>query len=714
MLPLRTILILAVSTILAISSNAQHHPNRIKMDSLRKHLPVTKGIERIDCLNALAEEFWWWQFYSGLSDSVSRWAIPANKESREINYSLGWATSLMHLGVADLYRKNSITAEKYFRQALQEFEKLNNDKGIGWCSAWLAEDLYSQMEFNESMNYYNKAVSYFEKTNDWEGKGKAWAWMGSLYATIGDYDKGVSFAIKSLSIREQMSDHICVARSLNSMGNFYGDVGAHEEALTYYQKTRSYADKHSLDYRFAHRNFLFESLGSLYRTMNKPDSSLFYLQKALETDPGNLTTRIAIGETFLLKKQYDSALQIFLKPIEPFRRENDKWDLMRVLLDAAKAHAGKGNNMSALSYAYESLSIARTADVRPVIIENYSLLATLYSNLSQSDSAYYYLNLATTLKNELTKTRYLFILSDYKKQAEYNAQRERIASLYKHNKALDQANKSKEEQLKQASMLKWVFAAGLFVALLAALFIYRSLTLKRKNEQLENQKTQSDLKLKASELEMQALRAQMNPHFIFNCLSSINHFILKNETDAASDYLTKFSRLIRIVLINSKNKLIILEDELEMLRLYLDMERLRFKNSFNYKINFINSIDIDNIYIPPLLLQPFAENAIWHGLMNKDGEGHLEISLCTENDFLICHIIDDGIGRKAAAELKISDENKKSLGLKITRERFDLLNETDEKKTFFEFEDLFDENGNAAGTKVMLKIRIREASYSLT
>ena len=631
-----------------------------------------------------------------------------------MNYSLGWATSRMHLGVADHYRKNSITAEKYFRQALKEFEKLNNDKGIGWCSAWLAEDLYYQVEFNESMNYYNKAVSYFEKTNDWEGKGKAWAWMGLLYATIGDYDKGVSFAIKSLSIREQMSDHQCVARSLNSMGNFYRDLGAHEEALSYYQKTRSYADEHSLDYRFAHRNFLFESLGSLYRTINKPDSSLFYLQMALEIDPGNLTTRIAIGETFLLKRQYDSALQIFLKTIEPFRRENDKWDLMRVLLDAAKAYSGKGNTMSALSHAYESLSIARTVDVRPVIIENYSLLATLYSNLSKSDSAYYYLNLATTLKNELTKTRYLFILSDYKKQAEYNAQQERIASLYKHNKALDQANKSKEEQLKQASMLKWVFAAGLFVALLAALFIYRSLTLKRKNEQLENQKTQSDLKLKASELEMQALRAQMNPHFIFNCLSSINHFILKNETDAASDYLTKFSRLIRIVLINSKNKLITLEDELEMLRLYLDMERLRFKNSFNYNINFINSIDIDNIYIPPLLLQPFAENGIWHGLMNKDGEGHLEISLCTENDFLICHIIDDGIGRKAAAELKISDEKKKSLGLKITRERFDLLNETDEKKTFFEFEDLFDENGNAAGTKVMLKIRIREAAYSLT
>jgi sensor histidine kinase YesM len=714
MLPLRTILILAVSTILANNSNAQHHPDKIKIDSLRKHLQYTSGIERINCLNALAEEFWWWQYTSAIADSVSRWATPANKESQEINYPLGMATSLMHFGVVDYYRKNLVTAEKHFREALQLFQNLNNDRGIGWCCVWLGEDLFSQMKFKESMNYYNIAMSYFEKTNDWEGKGKTWAWMGSLYTTIGDYDKGVFFSGQSLSIRKQMSDHMCVARSFNSIANFYRAVGADEEALRYYRQSMAYADEHSLDYRLAERNFLFESLGSFYRILNKPDSSLFYLQLALQTDPANLMVRITIAETLLQKQQYDSALQIFLGPIEHFKRENDKWDLMRVLLDVAKAFAGKGNSVSALKYAYESLSISRAADIKSFMIENYSLLSTLYANLSKSDSAYYYLKLFTTLKNQLTNDQFLFRLSNYKKQTEFNKQREEIATLDKNNKMLGQANKIKEEKLEQASLLKWVFGAGLLIMLLAALFIYRSLTLKRKNEHLENQKTQSDLKLKASELEMQALRAQMNPHFIFNCLSSINHFILRNETDSASDYLTKFSRLIRIVLINSKSKLITLEDELEMLRLYLDMERLRFKNSFNYNINFINSIDIDNIYIPPLLLQPFAENAIWHGLMNKECEGHLEINLHTENNFLICYIIDDGIGRKAAAELRKSDEKKKSLGLKITRERFDLLNETNEDKTFFEFEDLFDENGNAAGTKVMLKIRIREAAYSLT
>ena len=122
---------------------------------------------------------------------------------------------------------------------------------------------------------------------------------------------------------------------------------------------------------------------------------------------------------------------------------------------------------------------------------------------------------------------------------------------------------------------------------------------------------------KERELEMQALRAQMNPHFIFNSLSSINHFVLKNETEAASDYLTKFSKLIRTVLNNSKKSMVSLEEELEMLRLYLEMENLRFKNAFSYGIHLDEMVKPTCIFIPPLLFQPFVENAVWHGLMHK-------------------------------------------------------------------------------------------------
>ncbi|MEO6000170.1 MAG: two-component regulator propeller domain-containing protein [Chitinophagaceae bacterium] len=228
-------------------------------------------------------------------------------------------------------------------------------------------------------------------------------------------------------------------------------------------------------------------------------------------------------------------------------------------------------------------------------------------------------------------------------------------------------------------------------------------------ERSEKEKQLIEFQRQKGMLEMQALRAQMNPHFIFNCLSSINKFILKNESQSASDYLTKFSRLIRMVLNHSKQAFVTLEDELEMLRLYLEMERLRFQQSFDYNIVLKNEMDAECIFIPPLLLQPFAENAIWHGLMHKKGQGHLEIALSTENKILTCIITDNGIGRTKAGLLKSkSAEKQKPLGLQITAERLALLNQELGAQTIFDIEDIADDAGNAAGTRVVLRMHSRD------
>ncbi len=216
-------------------------------------------------------------------------------------------------------------------------------------------------------------------------------------------------------------------------------------------------------------------------------------------------------------------------------------------------------------------------------------------------------------------------------------------------------------------------------------------------------------KHRASELEMQALRAQMNPHFIFNCLNAINGYILNNEPEMAADYLTKFSRLIRMVLNNSQKQFISLEEELETLGLYLHMESLRFKDNFHYEIKCDDTVDAFSIFIPPMLLQPFVENAIWHGLMNKDGYRKLIIDLHFENDILYCTISDNGVGRTKAAQLKSkSAEKNKSMGMDITRNRMALLNHDLNGQSFFEINDLEDEYGNSAGTSVSLKIKTRD------
>jgi sensor histidine kinase YesM len=247
------------------------------------------------------------------------------------------------------------------------------------------------------------------------------------------------------------------------------------------------------------------------------------------------------------------------------------------------------------------------------------------------------------------------------------------------------------------------------VFFIAGIFIFRSLNLKRKNDRLKSGKQQAELQEKATRLEMQALRAQMNPHFIFNCLSSINCFILVNDTEKASDYLTRFSRLIRMVLNNSEKSLITLEEELKMLGLYLDMERLRFENSFDYNITYTNDVDAAAVLIPPLLLQPFCENAIWHGLMHKDGHGHLNINILKEKEFLNCIITDDGVGRERAEALNsLSAKKEKSMGLKITAERLSLFNGEKEMNHFYEMDDVINENGSVEGTKISIKIKHRD------
>jgi sensor histidine kinase YesM len=226
-------------------------------------------------------------------------------------------------------------------------------------------------------------------------------------------------------------------------------------------------------------------------------------------------------------------------------------------------------------------------------------------------------------------------------------------------------------------------------------------------QKLENQITKAELKQQATELEMQALRAQMNPHFIFNSLNSINRFILQNNRTQASEYLTKFSKLVRMILQNSQTSLISLESELESLQLYLELEVLRFDDHFKFKLQVDNKLETDIIKVPPLIIQPYAENAIWHGLMHKEEKGQLDIEVSETNNHLFFKITDDGIGRKQSAALASKSATRhKSMGSKITAERIAMLQGSDSIESMVTINDLVSPEGNAAGTEVIIKIPV--------
>jgi ligand-binding sensor domain-containing protein len=251
----------------------------------------------------------------------------------------------------------------------------------------------------------------------------------------------------------------------------------------------------------------------------------------------------------------------------------------------------------------------------------------------------------------------------------------------------------------------WWFRTLILLALAGvgyAFYRYR-ISQVRREEQL---KASFDKQL--AEVSMMALRAQMNPHFLFNSLNSINHFIVKNRAEEASEYLTKFSRLIRLILSNSKSPTVTLAKELEALRLYIQMEQLRFGHRFDFRIDVEEDVETEYIEIPPLLIQPYVENAIWHGLLHKDGTGHLLLRLYQEDPFLYVIIQDDGVGRQKARALKSkSATQNKSMGMQITSDRVVMLNKLTDKDASVEITDMEDTMGNATGTKVVLKIPVQ-------
>lgn len=240
------------------------------------------------------------------------------------------------------------------------------------------------------------------------------------------------------------------------------------------------------------------------------------------------------------------------------------------------------------------------------------------------------------------------------------------------------------------------------IMLFGSIFLYFFLKYR---ERLRTRAIEERYLKKLSEMEMQTLRAQMNPHFLFNSLNAIKHYSLTKSPFETSDYISKFSLLIRRILNNSEHKVLPLGEEIETLKLYVEVESLRFLNKFNYAFEIDDSIDLNEIMVPPLILQPFVENAIWHGLMHLPNEGQLLIQIKDRGDIIRCVISDNGVGRKVAKEIAAQkNKGKKSFGIQNTKNRIDLVEKLYGIKATFQIKDNYDGSGNATGTTVTVDI----------
>ena len=726
---MRKYLITTIIAFLGIASLSAQVINKEKLredslyiDSMIRKMPVVRDTVRVTFLNKLSNAILRTRYSQKYrTDWAAPYAEMAYKEAKALDFTNGIIDALSnkcslytHLFIHNTRVKNDNSAvikryENAVNELLEIARKIDSPEILGTAFGAQAGFYFWTNKKNEqlkaqinSINWYKKApVNESRECEDNLG-------ISYTYLDLGEFEQAFEYSNRALELAKKLvktskndANEISLQLSYINIAELYKIAGDYEMAISFLNESRAY-------HHTAKSNVTWDmagEIGELYLESGQNDSALYYLKPLI------MNRKFSYGWPQVAKAYYklneiDSSIKYYNLSIDSMEKRGM---VAAVITGLRRSYYGKADILyqqkkyaDAQKFVKKSLAMEQKRTNKMELVRTYELLSQIFYKLGKNDSAYLYLLKHNALKNSLLTRQFLFRLNNYKKQAEDVRKTSQIHLLNKNNQL-------KEQKLKQQAYVKNGLIIGILLLFLLGVFVFRTLLLKRKNEKLETEKTKAKLQQKVSELEMQSLRAQMNPHFIFNCLSSINRFILKNETEAASDYLTRFSRLIRMVLIHSQSQRIVLKDELEMLRLYLDMEQLRFKNSFDYNISFTNSMDPENIFIPPLLLQPFCENAIWHGLMHIEKKGYLEIKMSLQDEYLNCIISDNGIGRKKAAELKSrSGEMHKSVGLKITAERLSLMNEENNLNTSYTTKDILDGEGNIAGTKVILNIRCRD------
>ncbi|PQJ12079.1 hypothetical protein CJD36_009835 [Flavipsychrobacter stenotrophus] len=389
----------------------------------------------------------------------------------------------------------------------------------------------------------------------------------------------------------------------------------------------------------------------------------------------------------------------------------------------------KANNPGEAVRYYEK-GLAEAKETHNPSVQQTALkgLSDAYDQKKDVKNALFYFKQYTAIKDSLLQVQTEKQISELQARYELAKQQGEIETLtIDGEKKGDEIQKSNVFIRKQQQYLLLI-GISLVLAIVLAITLFRQYRTKKKvNEQLlvqnnkiEEQKhnleenlaythqLQEALKEDLDRYMQMALRKQMNPHFIFNSLNSIQSFILQNDKLSANIYLSKFAGLMRKVLENSQHEYVTVEEEIEVLKLYVELEQQRFDDSFTCIWKLPEDEETMDSRIPPLILQPYVENAIWHGLLHKSADRALTIEVRKEQELLVCIIADNGIGRAAAAEFRKHREKGKSLGTRITQKRIDILNSLNNSDIGVTYTDLSNDDGTPCGTSVAVSIPVNE------
>jgi tetratricopeptide (TPR) repeat protein len=522
--------------------------------------------------------------------------------------------------------------------------------------------------------------------------------MGVYYNEKGDFVSATELALEALSIAEKREDMNKQAQILTNLGILYGKQKNYQNARKYLLIAKGIVlemnDNRGLTY-------IYSNLAIIYSNQGNLDSALYYNLESLEMHKragdirGAASILVTTGSIYDKKGQHQKALDCYTEGLAlcdsaGLIRQKTSYFLNKgALLLELKQFSQSENNYQ------QALSISKEMGYKTMTRSAYIGLADLNKARGNMGKAYDYLELYIEANDS--------IMNESNQRAIVEMQtRFDTEKIEKENEILTQEAEIQSLELKRQQTRFWVFAGGIgFIILLAILaFILYRLRQRNIRTQLEKQSLENEQRM---------LRSQMNPHFIFNSMNSIQSYISGNDNNTAMSYLSKFARLMRGILENSRKSMIPLEDEVETLNLYIELERLRFKNKFEFKMELDQGLDQEGMYVPPMLIQPFVENAIKHGLVNKGGDGLLKLSFTKEDKLIRCIVEDNGIGRDQAGLSKNKQSSgHRSLGMQVTRERMDAIKKELNIDCDFKIIDLKDENGQACGTRVEILIPFEE------
>jgi len=535
---------------------------------------------------------------------------------------------------------------------------------------------YSHREL--ALDYLNQSIIICKNNEYWDGLTKSYTTSGVMYYNMGKYDEAIDFFMNSLKLDDKLKNTKYKYSSYVNIANVYAEQFNSEKAIEYYKKAEVIAVSNKDSARIAN---VYKNLATVFLDISNPDEAIRYSLKALSLSNGKgyiSTIYLNIAIAYEDKGDYNNALVYNLKAFKAAQKSKRRISLARTTGNLASNYYYLKQYEKGIPFAKQSLAISSDIQATREKMLAYQYLSDLYKGTHNYKKAFEYQDLKTTLKDSIFNIRKTEKINEISTKYETEKKDLEIA-----NKALEVASLEKAARRNKIYLI--TTALLLFLLVLVVVLVYRQRLMKSKYE--------------AEKFNQKLLRLQMNPHFIFNALTSIQSYMFEGDTKKAAFYLSSFAKLTRSILNSSRKDFVSIQEDADNNDDYLKIQQMRFEGVFDYKISIDENIDPDQLQIAPMLIQPFIENAIVHGFKDLDYKGELQIDYKKEGEKIVITIQDNGKGVLSTSENKIHQSH----ALSITKERLNILNK--KANNTIEFE-VFE---SKKGYKVMFTIPLKVA-----